>query len=93
MIKLKVEWEEATVAVMKLQSLRKTKKKLLTIRTSRLEKDIWIWELSKYEIGVLTDLMEMFLVENKRTRDLNKGTSGCSGRENKVTIKERDLHR
>jgi hypothetical protein len=41
---------------MSLQRLRKTKKKLLTIRTARLEPDIWIWEVSKYEIGVLTDL-------------------------------------
>jgi hypothetical protein len=59
-IKLNAERDEATVAGMSLQKLRKTKKKkLLTIRTARLETDIWIWDLSKYEIGVLTDLMEV----------------------------------
>lgn len=64
-----------------------------TISTARLWTDIWIWDLSKYEIGVLTGLMEVFLAENEQTRDWNKGTLGCSVRENKVTIKERDVHR
>jgi hypothetical protein len=38
-IRQKDEREEATVAGMNLQRLRKTKKKLLTIRTARLETD------------------------------------------------------
>jgi hypothetical protein len=52
------------------------KKKLLTIRTARLETDIWFWELSKYEIGVLTDLTEVLLVENEQTQDLKQRNIG-----------------